>query len=179
MNHIGAIGLAGLMLAGIVAMTAPAAALDIRAQSSKDLHQFEHMPNKEVSKFFAGRTFLFKSQELNGGVRAVLPISGVAILYMAPNGTLLGWSDKSGNVEAGVWRVNNTNGNDLYFNNQLCFGFPEGGRGQACSRFGTNINYFPESTAGNPFGLKGESAAPFDLGRFGVSLKSVAKKLGL
>jgi hypothetical protein len=179
MKITGAKLLAGLMLAGFVFSTMPAFALDVRQQTYRDLKPLEKMPTAQVGKYFAGRTFVFKASQLSGKVRNTLPISGVAILYLAPDGKLLGWSDKSANVEAGIWHVYNANGNVAYPENQLCIGFPEGKGGEACLRLFAPVSYLPESTAGNPFGLKGEKPAPFNLGRFGVTLQSVAKKLGL
>lgn len=166
--------LTGMLLVGIAGLATSSQALEIVRKTNKEMAPLNFIQTSELGPYLLDRTFLLKTSGLSSDVRDAIPISGIAIIYLAKDGKLLGWSDETPNVETGFWHVYNE-GRYQIIRNKLCFGFV-GAKGEVCSGFGPHIS---ESTAGNPFGLKSKSPAPFKLGRFGVSLQSVAKRLGL
>lgn len=149
-------------------------ALQITKVGKELVRGFQYAAPAQAKGYLAGYTVLAKLGRVQKRVLNILPISTVAILYFAPDGTLLGWSDKSDIVERGTWQVKTApNGNDL------CIFFDKGRGAGMCTVLIFGGPQFLESTKGNPFGLKANAAVPYDLGRFGVSLGNVAKKLGL
>ena len=163
--------LAGLLAAFLVA--SPAASLDIEVReidrALRNQYMSASMP--EAHRLLAGYTVLTKARGFSGRVQAVIPFSSVAVLYMAPNGEVLAWSDKSARVEAGRWQIQANGRNDV------CLFFPMGKGAGACTNLFINNAWIEQSTKGNPFGLKAGASVPFKMGRFGVSLKNLAAKL--
>lgn len=149
-------------------------ALEIAKVTDQVVHGFRYAAPAQARSYLAGYTVLVKLGQVEKRVLNVIPISSVAVLYFAPDGAVLGWSGKSDVVERGVWKVQSKpNGNDL------CLFFDKGLGAGFCTVLWIGHPMFMESTKGNPFHLKARAAVPYDLGRFGISLGGIAKKLGL
>lgn len=160
----------------VLVWTQTAQAIEIWKLSDQLMQRFERSSPSEAKHLVGGYTMLVKLGSINGTIAKVMPISTVAVLYFNPNGQVLGWSSKTNTIEEGKWIVRHAPGTI----NSLCLFFPEGGGQGVCNMPSLLAGApFAESTKGNPFNLRAEKPAPYHLGRFGISLKSIASKLGI
>ena len=164
---------ATLLVSALLAPTQPAFAFDSWKTGLQFENAFQFGTAAEAKRTLGNLTILVKFGTYSGELAKVIPIASTAVLYFNPNGTVLGWSSKTDTVEAGKWAVRGNGNNDL------CLFFPEGKGAGVCTMIFAYGAPFKEATAGNPFNLKAEKPAPYHLGRFGLSLKSIAKKLGI
>ena len=164
--------LLGALFALSLAGAAPA--LEISKVPKETVELFMRAAPADARTFLAGYTVHVKLGRVQVKVLNVLPISTIAILYFAPDGALLGWSDKSEVIERGIWKIDSKpNGNNV------CMFFDKSKGAGVCTILNFGRPTFLESVKGNPFGLKANAPVPYDLGRVGVSLRAAAKKLGL
>ena len=162
-----------LLLAFLVP-SVPSQAIEIDDDLGELVDQFQATSPDTAKQYLADYTVLVKLGQVDSSIGELMPISSVAVLYFAGNGTVLGWSSKSERVEKGRWIVDARSGQ-----NEVCLIFPEGQGKGVCTILSRNDRRITESTRGNPFNLKAEQPAPFELGNSGVSLREIATQLGL
>jgi len=162
-----------VLLAGLVSMSVtPSVALEITAieVTTEYMDDFTEGSQAHAKKLLANHTALVKIRNFPKKLQKYVPVSGVSVMYFGSNGTVLTWSSKSKIVEKGKWRIEGKN-------NNICLYYPQGLGYGICTKFFLSYDFLTETTAGNPFKLKAGSQVPFKLGRFGVSLNKIAKKI--
>lgn len=163
-----------MILAACIALSmgGAAEAIDINVIKVTNKMMYAHMNASKQQAFnrVAGYTTLFKVSDFPRALQKLVPVSGVAVFYFKKNGTVLAWSGKSQKVEAGKWYLTR-NWNDI------CVSFPQGKGKSVCTNFMVSTKTVKETTLGNPFNLKAGEPVPYKLGRFGVTLKKIARKI--
>lgn len=165
-----------LALAVLLATPAPAAELGRVTEIDADqIYQILLVAKVEAEALLADTTMLASLAGIDSaGLREKLPFGDDVVLYFAPGGDLLAWSDKSQVIELGYWELMASSGyNEIcarfgYFGlNSICIS-PDDGRGPY---------WLKERTSGNPFGLVAGQPVPGTLGAGPRDLMSIAAGL--
>jgi hypothetical protein len=146
--------------------------INVRKLDGNLIDSFQRAPLSSAPNFLVGYTVLISGARMAMSQTHLIPFSGPTVVYFSHKKKMVCWWGKSKVVHEGSWQIRRSG----RFND-ICFFFPQGKGEGLCSRLLVSQDFLKESTKGNPFKLKAGGAVPFKLGRFGVSLSQIARKI--
>lgn len=162
-------------LAGLVVLTAPAAAVELRVVTQFDdvlMAQIWFSRREEAQAMISNSTVRGRLGAIEDELREALPFGDDVILHFAEGGALLAWSDKSGVVEEGYWELI---GGAAF--SELCVRFGAFGLTSVCASPEIDGSaWLIETTPGNPFGLVAGEPVPGLLADGGIELTALAAR---
>jgi hypothetical protein len=165
---------APLLVLGAAAAPVTAAELKVvTAFTPVMMEQIYRLPRSEAEAMFVDTTIRGRVGAIEEDLRARLPFAGDMIVYFAPDGDVLVWSDKSAVVETGYWELIASGGT-----HDLCIRFGHFGLDSLCASVeAEHSDWIVETTPGNPFALVAGTAIPAQLAGGELSLQAIASRL--